>query len=70
MPVEAVEVEATKCSCEACGHEWITLCDPSRLPAICPNCRSRQWNGKKQVGRRSSALLETMPKPRRTRGNL
>jgi len=66
--IENVLVEARRCACEACSHVWISI---SRdLPAVCPGCKSRSWNGPKKIGRpvgprdTSHALL---PKPKRTR---
>lgn len=29
--------------CERCEHEWLPRI-PSRLPAVCPKCKSPYWN--------------------------
>jgi Zn finger protein HypA/HybF involved in hydrogenase expression len=64
--IQLVEVEAQKCTCNKCSHKWITV---ARIPpAICPACRSRQWNGEKRHGRPPSieSRIE-LPKPKRVR---
>lgn len=33
--------------CERCGHEWIPR-DDSRLPTVCPKCKSPYWNRKRK----------------------
>lgn len=68
MSVKTIAVEAKECICEVkkCGHVWLTLA--ANLPIICPSCRSREWNGKKQTGRPVRVYTTiTMPKPKRVK---
>lgn len=46
---KAVKIDAMQCTCEVCGHEWVST--GKQLPECCanPKCRSRQWNGKKRL---------------------
>jgi hypothetical protein len=50
------------CTCDKCGYAWVVL--GRTPPANCANkdCRSREWNGKKQ---RSHAKEIKLPAPRK-----
>lgn len=68
--IEIIEVKARRCTCEIekCGHIWISIAE--QPPAVCPDCASREWNGKKKIGRPKSARDTTklgLPKPKRVR---
>jgi hypothetical protein len=49
------------CTCDLvlCQHQWDSL----TVPAICPKCRSRTWNGERQRGRPKSATPKPPTKP-------
>lgn len=36
-----VRVDAWRCTCQRCGHEWLTLED--RRPSYCAGCKRRNW---------------------------
>ena len=58
-----VKLNAWENACDECEHSWISFDkDP---PTICPECRTRTWNGKKQRGRPKTNLY--LSKPTRTR---
>jgi hypothetical protein len=61
--IESVRVPVKRCLCEVCLAEWLILSD--KLPRFCRNlaCRSRWWNGKKQL-RRSHVNEIVLPSPR------
>jgi len=60
-----VMVPGKSLRCNVCKHIWISIA--SILPPCCPNpdCRSREWNGKKtrRKPRRGPAI--ELPKPKR-----
>ena len=65
--IKEVTIKAIECTCEAllksgkpCGYRWISTA--VNLPESCrnPECRSREWNGKKQRIRPTRIEL---PKP-------
>ncbi|MGA7314757.1 MAG: hypothetical protein WBX22_12380 [Silvibacterium sp.] len=64
--IERVRVPVKRCLCEVCLTEWLVPTD--QLPMFCRNlaCRSRNWNGKKQL-RRSHVNEIVLPSPH-TRG--
>ena len=39
--------EVNKCQCNLCTWRWDSLVVTSK----CPSCRSREWNGKKKIGK-------------------
>jgi hypothetical protein len=62
-----VMVPGKKLQCDACGFPWVSI--SSRLPDCCPNrdCRSREWNGKKQKRKPTPKPRIVLPKPQRIR---
>lgn len=36
------KVVTHRCTCDDCGHVWITRVE--QLPRQCPHCGSRRWN--------------------------
>lgn len=57
-----IQITVKACQCNVCGYRWISL--TAKPPESCRNldCRSRQWDGKRQ----RSHLLETvLPAPRK-----
>ncbi len=65
--IKEVTIKALQCTCEAllkdgtpCGYTWISVA--TEKPESCRNreCRSREWNGKKQRIRPTRIEL---PKP-------
>jgi hypothetical protein len=71
-----VTVPARLCQCEAllkdgtpCAYSWITLLAPPRLPSTCQNreCRSREWNGKKERKMPEAKPVVILPKPKKVR---
>ena len=48
--IQTVQGDIQQCRCDRkeCGHYWETL---TKMPKVCPNCGSREWNGKKRIGR-------------------
>jgi len=56
------EIKAMLCTCDVCGHSWKSFC--TQPPTWCPNpeCRSREWNGKKYRKHGSEIKL---PAPRK-----
>jgi hypothetical protein len=61
--IAAIAVPAKLCTCERCIFEWLSL--TSQPPQFCrnPECRSKEWNGKKhQV--RSHVHEIKLPAPR------
>jgi len=36
------EIKVYECTCERCGHKWITRTEES--PVVCPKCKSPYWN--------------------------
>lgn len=59
MILRDVMVPGKELQCEKCFWMWVSIA--SELPENCPNreCRSREWNGKKQ---RKAARIK-LPKP-------
>lgn len=49
-------IQVNECTCERCGHEWITRSNCA--PTTCPKCKSPYWNkprrtlprGRRKVG--------------------
>lgn len=41
------DITVKKCTCERCGHIWITRGKES--PVVCPKCKSAYWN-KPRIG--------------------
>ena len=52
--IQTVQGDIQQCRCEfvkdgkLCNWYWETL---TKMPKVCPNCGSREWNGKKRIGR-------------------
>ena len=74
--IQDVTIPARLCRCDAlladgtpCKYEWITLLSPPREPACCQNreCRSREWNGKKERKAPDKKPQVVLPKPVRVR---
>jgi hypothetical protein len=72
--IKKVTIPARLCTCEAllkngnpCRYQWVSTAE--RIPSHCQNreCRSREWNGKKErkVVVKPSVIL---PKPNKVRG--
>jgi hypothetical protein len=38
------KIEIFEAGCEKCGHVWIPK-NQEQLPAMCPSCKSKTWNG-------------------------
>jgi hypothetical protein len=51
--------------CDVCKYTWASIA--SRLPDACanPDCRSREWNGKKKKRRPAPKPKIVLPKPQR-----
>jgi hypothetical protein len=64
--IEDMTVPAKLYACEKCLTEWLSL--TVQAPQFCRNlaCRSRNWNGKKQL--RRSHVNEILLPPPRTSG--
>lgn len=60
--IEAVQIDATQCTCEVCGYEWVST--GKQLPECCAKCRSRKWNGVKQAVKSHVHEIK-LPSPRR-----
>jgi hypothetical protein len=62
-----VMVPGKKLQCDACKYIFVSIA--SRLPDCCPNrdCRSREWNGKKQKRKPTPKPRIVLPKPQRIR---
>lgn len=60
-----VMVPGKSLQCDVCKIEWVSIA--SRLPNACPNrdCRSREWNGKKQKRKPEPKPRIELPKPKR-----
>jgi hypothetical protein len=67
--IQEVTIKATKCICNLCHYEWVSI--SGRLPACCANqeCRIREWNGvkkKRKPAPKPRPKIE-LPKPNRKR---
>jgi hypothetical protein len=64
-----VTVPALLCLCDVCSHEWVSVAFTKR-PSHCanPECRSREWNGKKQRKAPEKKPVIVMPPPVKIRG--
>jgi predicted nucleic acid-binding Zn-ribbon protein len=40
------KIEIFEAGCEKCGHSWIPK-DQSKLPGMCPSCKSKTWHTEK-----------------------
>lgn len=40
------EIKVLQCTCERCGHEWITR--SNEKPRVCPKCKSPYWDKPKK----------------------
>ena len=40
------EITVMKCTCERCGHGWITR--SQEIPKVCPKCKNPYWNTPKK----------------------
>ena len=62
-----VMVPGKHLKCDVCLLPWVSIA--SELPKFCPNrdCRSRQWNGKKQKRKPARLPSVELPKPQRIR---
>src|ERR1700761_9587112 len=67
MAIETIVTTVQSCTCDLCGHEWLSLA--SLPPRSCTQCKSRAWNGSKPVGRPRSipSNLGHLPAPTRVR---
>lgn len=70
-----ITVPARLCICEAllkdgkpCAYHWVSIAD--RIPIHCQNrdCRSREWNGKKERKPQEKKPTLVLPKPVKVRG--
>jgi hypothetical protein len=61
--IRDVTIPARECRCDKCGHSWISIGES--VPTHCRNrnCRSREWNGKKQEVRSHRNEIK-LPAPR------
>lgn len=73
--IKEVTIPARLCKCEAllkngqpCDYEWISIA--TLVPVNCQNreCRSREWNGKKEKKVPSPKPQVILPKPVKVRG--
>ena len=62
-----VMVPGKHLKCDVCAYKWYSI--SARLPDCCanPDCRSREWNGKKQKRRPRRLPSVALPKPTKTR---
>ena len=67
--IKSVTIPARLAHCEVCSYSWITLLEPPRLPSHCQNreCRSREWNGKKERKVPEAKPVVVLPKPVKVR---
>jgi ribosomal protein L37E len=67
MILGKVNMLANHYQCDLCVYDWYSIA--KRLPDCCPNrdCRSREWNGKKQKRRPTPKPRIELPKPNRIR---
>jgi hypothetical protein len=72
--ITSVNIPGRFCQCEAllkdgtpCGYEWFSIA--FRIPSHCQNreCRSREWNGKKERKVPEKKPQVVLPKPRKVR---
>lgn len=63
-----VTVPARYCVCDLCGYDWHSIA--LQVPVNCQNreCRSREWNGKKERKALTPKPQVILPKPVRVRG--
>lgn len=56
--------------CNECGWDWYSIA--KRKPDACPNrdCRTRQWDGKKQKRKPKRGPGIELPKPKRIREDM
>ena len=67
MILADVQLLAKHYQCNLCTWDWYSI--GTRKPDCCPNreCRSREWNGKKQKRKPAQKPKIELPKPRRTK---
>lgn len=67
MILADVQLLAKHYQCDLCGWDWYSIW--TRKPECCPNrdCRSREWDGKKQKRRPTKKPRIILPKPNKTR---
>jgi hypothetical protein len=72
--ITSVNIPGRFCQCEAllkdgtpCGYEWFSIA--FRIPSHCQNreCRSREWNGKKERKVPEAKPVVILPKPVKVR---
>ena len=72
--ITSVNIPGRFCQCEAllkdgtpCGYEWFSIA--ARIPSHCQNreCRSREWNGKKERKVPEAKPVVVLPKPVKVR---
>lgn len=63
--IRRVEIEANECVCDLCSHLWHSLA--ARPPQECPECGSREWNGKKVKRKPQAKPKIDLSKPVRVR---
>jgi hypothetical protein len=73
--IKKVTIPARLCTCEAllkngnpCRYQWVSTAE--RIPSNCQNreCRSREWNGKKERKVPEKRATVILPKPNKVRG--
>lgn len=69
--IETIKMHVRKCTCDLkCDdgkpYVWLAMDIDGPAPTICPNCRSRTWNGKQKLGRRRSITM-LVPSPKKVR---
>ena len=66
MILRDVLIPGKELKCNLCQWTWVSI--DKKLPTVCANhdCRSREWNGKKQRRKPSLERIQ-LPKPARVR---
>lgn len=64
--IRRVQIEVYECVCDLCNHHWHSLA--KRPPLECPDCGSREWNGKKVKRKPQAKPKIALPKPTKVRG--
>ena len=66
--ITKVTIPARACKCEVCGYEWISIAVDVVLWCQNRECRSREWNGKKEKKKPEKKPEIVLPKPVKVRG--
>lgn len=67
--IQDVTIPARLLTCEVCQYEWVSIMR-NRLPSHCQNreCRSREWNGKKEKKKPAPKPKIVLPRAVKVKG--